>query len=725
MLEPLEPRILLDGSIAGTVFDDLDADGGQDPGEPGLPGRAVYLDLDDDGTLGDTEPLTSSSRAGAYEFTGLAAGTYTVRQVDRSGWTLTGPGGDGSWTVSLGADESATGRDFGNHAPPVLISCEWNAAAGVEQVSRIDPDTGAVTTLGELGDLAGWFGRSVLDADHSALYVTGVSAGGATKLYTFDVDLGGLVIDQPLGRPDVHLAGLDRHGHLIALAWDPAGGSETVLRIDPYMAATEELGTVADLQIWRGQSALDAANDRLYAIGSPDGATWKLYTFDLSTGAVTAQPPIAEPELVLGGVDAAGDLIGLAWNATDSVQEVYRVDPATAAMTELAELTGLATWRRQSVLDAANDRLHVVGSDAAGSTDLYTVELGTGAVTGRPALPTGFDAFVNHQTRIEHPGTPRVMHRGMSLPLWEEPIDRAMMRDAIADLAALGATRVAVNVFWFQDDLAAEVIEPRSDKWTAEDSTVEAAIDHIHAQGMDVMLKPDVDVVTGGWRGEIDGTDTWFTNPDGYQAFINHFADMAQAKGVELFCVGTELIETTDNVAKWRDTIAGVRARYDGKLVYAANWHQDRAIDADIAWWDELDYVGIDAYYPLTSKNDPTVAELKAAWGAHVGHIESWYGGLSAAERGPLLFTEIGYRSWDGANKSPTNMTAKDGTNVDQVEQADCYSAVFEELWREEGWLRGAYWWNWEVDPAAEVPNWYPIQDKLAEDVLAAYYGGA
>ncbi|MFW6108061.1 MAG: glycoside hydrolase family 113, partial [bacterium] len=723
-LEPLEPRVLLDGSIAGTVFDDLDADGARDPGEPGLPGRAVYLDLDDDGALGDTEPHTSSSWAGAYEFTGLAAGTYTVRQVGRPGWTLTAPGGDGSWTVPLGVDESATGRDFGNHTPPVLIALDWNVPAGAEEVSRIDPDTGAVTTLGELGDLAGWLGRSVLDADHSALYVSGVSSGGTTTLYTFDVDLGELVIDQPLGRPDVHLAGLDRHGHLIGLAWDPAGSSEQVLRIDPYLAGTDELGAVADLRSWRGQTALDAANDRLYAIGSPDGVTWKLYTFDLATGGVTAQPPIAEPELVLAGVDAAGDLIGLAWNKADSVQEVFRVDPATAAMTEIAELAGLASWRRQSVVDAVNDRLHVVGSPAAGPPRVYTVDLSAGAVTARPDLPAGFDAFVNHRARLEHEGSARVMHRGMSLPLWEEPIDRALLRSSIADLAALGATRVAVNVFWFQDDLTAEVIEPRSDKWTADDGTVEAAIDHIHAHGMEVMLKPDVDVVTGGWRGEIDGTDTWFTNPDGYQAFINHFADMAQAKGVAIFCVGTELVGTADNVAKWRDTIAGVRARYDGELVYAANWDSDRAIDADIAWWDELDYVGIDAYYPLTGKNDPTVGELRAAWEPHVAHIESWYGGLSAAERGPLLFTEIGYRSWDGANRSPASLSHKDGTDVDQQEQADCYTAVFTELWRQEGWLRGTYWWNWEDDPAEEVANWYPIQDKLAEDVVQTYYGG-
>jgi subtilisin-like proprotein convertase family protein len=48
------------GTIGGTVFNDLNSNGVQDPGEPGLAGRAVFLDPDKDGVLG-TYPATVSS----------------------------------------------------------------------------------------------------------------------------------------------------------------------------------------------------------------------------------------------------------------------------------------------------------------------------------------------------------------------------------------------------------------------------------------------------------------------------------------------------------------------------------------------------------------------------------------------------------------------------------------------------------------------------------------
>ena len=725
VVEPLEPRLLLNASIAGSVFFDLNGNGAWEPGEPGLPARTVYLDLEDSGTLDEGDPYTSTSWTGEYEFSGLDPGTYSVRLAPRDGWSATQPSSNGGWTVTVESGESAAGKNFGSYTPPVLIASEWNATEWTQQVKTVEPDTGTVTILGELGDLEGWFGRSVLDPAHSALYVSGLSADGTTKLYTFDVDLGSLVIEQPLGHNDMHLAGIDRYGHIIGLEWDAAAGTHNVLRIDPYLAGHEELGTVDGMHSWRGQSALDPDADLLYVIGSPDDVAWDLYTFDLAAGAVVAQLPISEPEMVLAGVDATGDLIGLAWNPAEAAQQVFRIDPESAEAIAFAQVGDLAVWHRQTVLDPANDLLYVAGSSEDGPPTLYTIDLAVGSVIVQSALPTGFDAFVNHQTRIEYPGMPRVMHQGMSLPLWEEPIDQELLLGSIADLAELGATRVAVNVFWFQDDLDSVVIEPRPDKWTALDSTVETAIDLIHAHGMQVMLKPNVDVIAGGWRGQIEGTDAWFTSPAGYQSFVNHFADMAQAKGVEIFCVGTELIQTTDNVAMWRNTIEGIRDRFDGDLTYAANWHWDRATDADITWWDDLDYIGIDAYYPLTEKLDPTVEELRAAWQPHIANIESWYAGLSAAERKPILFTEIGYRSWDGANRIPWDLSDKDGTNIDEQEQADCYTAVFEELWRQRGWLRGLYWWNWEVDPEGEVPNWYPIQGKPAEAVVAEYYGGA
>ena len=43
-------------------------------------------------------------------------------------------------------------------------------------------------------------------------------------------------------------------------------------------------------------------------------------------------------------------------------------------------------------------------------------------------------------------------------------------------------------------------------------------------------------------------------------------------------------------------------APYTGPLTYAAN----HGNETSVGWWNDLDYIGIDAYYPLTNKNNPT-----------------------------------------------------------------------------------------------------------------------
>jgi len=100
--EPLEPRLLLNGTIEGQVWEDLNGNGLRDPGELGLNGWTVELvdqltntvvdtqvtadiDLDASGTI---DPFTES---GLYTFTGVVDGTYEVRQVVPPDWSQTAP----------------------------------------------------------------------------------------------------------------------------------------------------------------------------------------------------------------------------------------------------------------------------------------------------------------------------------------------------------------------------------------------------------------------------------------------------------------------------------------------------------------------------------------------------------------------------------------------------------------------------------------------------------
>ena len=46
---------------------------------------------------------------------------------------------------------------------------------------------------------------------------------------------------------------------------------------------------------------------------------------------------------------------------------------------------------------------------------------------------------------------------------------------------------------------------------------------------------------------------------------------------------------------------------YSGKLTFGANWYLEYE---DVTFWDDLDYIGIQAYFPLTKKENQGVDEL-------------------------------------------------------------------------------------------------------------------
>ncbi|MEM6312444.1 MAG: FG-GAP-like repeat-containing protein, partial [Planctomycetota bacterium] len=81
----------LPSSISGTKFEDLNANGTQDPGEDPLEGVTIYLDLNDNAALDPGEPQTLTATDGTYTFTGLAPGDYAVREVVPQGYAQTTP----------------------------------------------------------------------------------------------------------------------------------------------------------------------------------------------------------------------------------------------------------------------------------------------------------------------------------------------------------------------------------------------------------------------------------------------------------------------------------------------------------------------------------------------------------------------------------------------------------------------------------------------------------
>lgn len=89
--------------IKGTVYHDNNSNNGEynSEAEEELQGWVVYLDADESNTLNGEEISTTSDSNGNYEFSGLVAGCYTVREVLQSSWSETEPS-DGEYTVGIG-----------------------------------------------------------------------------------------------------------------------------------------------------------------------------------------------------------------------------------------------------------------------------------------------------------------------------------------------------------------------------------------------------------------------------------------------------------------------------------------------------------------------------------------------------------------------------------------------------------------------------------------------
>ncbi|MDD4650878.1 MAG: SdrD B-like domain-containing protein, partial [Methanothrix sp.] len=76
-------------SISGMKYNDLDGNGVND-GEPGMGDWKIALSGTLEGNSAVQKEATTASD-GSYKFENLTAGTYTITEVEQSGWVRTAP----------------------------------------------------------------------------------------------------------------------------------------------------------------------------------------------------------------------------------------------------------------------------------------------------------------------------------------------------------------------------------------------------------------------------------------------------------------------------------------------------------------------------------------------------------------------------------------------------------------------------------------------------------
>lgn len=307
------------------------------------------------------------------------------------------------------------------------------------------------------------------------------------------------------------------------------------------------------------------------------------------------------------------------------------------------------------------------------------------------------------------------------------------------------------------------------------DDEIRHFVDTAHKHGLSVMLKPHVHPKHSGLRLRTkDGSlvdpmlpacvhphdvDAWFRS---YRRILLHYADTLD---VDAVCVGDELSGLYGYDDHWRILVAELRAVTDAKITCAFNWHvalhhehrlllrairllrlednllrhllqqqgrdvvfadgAERRIARDTfaeypTWCDALDLVGVNFYFPLSARRDPSLGVLREAWRSYpistplgslkARYVESLVDWAESIGR-PLLFTEGGWGKWNHAAQFPADWYASAHGANPQL-QARCYEAFFLEVAPA---AVGMFFWDW-------VEKGYSPQGGPAEDIVRRHF---
>ncbi len=247
-------------------------------------------------------------------------------------------------------------------------------------------------------------------------------------------------------------------------------------------------------------------------------------------------------------------------------------------------------------------------------------------------------------------------------------------------------------------------------------------MNQVRNAGFKIFVKPHVwinEPTEGTWRSNIfpNSETDWESWKASYRHFIIRYAKIAEQAQAEMFCIGVEFSRlSVEKPDFWKELIKEVKSIYSGKLTYAANWHEEYE---KITFWDQLDYIGIQAYFPLVDHEYPSVEEISEGWNRYLPTMEA----VSNRFDKKILFTEMGYKSTsDGAMKpwewvdDPYNPDYRFSAET----QTHSYEAFFNTVWPKK-WFTGAYIWqvrsDFVVDSTANNKDFTP-QGKPAEKII-------
>lgn len=180
---------------------------------------------------------------------------------------------------------------------------------------------------------------------------------------------------------------------------------------------------------------------------------------------------------------------------------------------------------------------------------------------------------------------------------------------------------------------------------TPSDDCVKRYAKEIKKRGLKLCLYPMlmVDVEQKPWRGYISGNSedvaNFFQKADGYNNFIKHYTRLLK-DDIDAVIIGSEMKSLTSIFNEQDGTYPAVEefcnlaqeikniVNTNTKITYTSDWseyhHDNRGnYNLDTLWSNEnIDFIGIDAYFPLTDLSETTydIEKIKTGWRSGEGY---------------------------------------------------------------------------------------------------------
>jgi hypothetical protein len=301
--------------------------------------------------------------------------------------------------------------------------------------------------------------------------------------------------------------------------------------------------------------------------------------------------------------------------------------------------------------------------------------------------------------------------KGVSMVAPVNRIDQAGMQPIVN----LNANSISLMPYaFFSIDNPEVRYNQHGQHWGENSDGVIGSINLAHKINLFVMLKPHLWIGRGLYTGAfiLHSEKEWQLWEESYRKYIVHFATIADSLQIELFCIGTELgasIKTRPHF--WSSLIDTVKQVYHGKLTYAANWDDYK----NFPFWEKLDYIGVDAYFPLASDKTPSINSLKKGWEKYSDELQK----ISMKHNRPILFTEYGYRNVDYTGKEPWKENEGNQNNQAQVNALEALYQSF----AGKKWFAGGFIWKWYVEERRRRSDIdYSPQNKPAAKAIENWY---